>query len=338
MDEKEQGIGNPQAPASTSTARKRKSKREIRQQAKGIQAGLAIVVGILIAIFAAMSPSPAVFTLNKALFNYARVRSVWFGDLAATNTAAPTQDHMRKWYGRGASPDERAAFDETCSTSFRAALDSVGPEAFPLPDLRSGGNSSYAAELAHAPTMAAPFARELAEAGAANGTTTTDIRAGEEAVADTALAMLLLLDQMPRNIFRAVAEQKLVYGHYDRIARSVLRHVLAMSPRADLHPKFRMNPVFRLWFYMPLMHSEFMEDHRRYEELVGEMVGELERGGDAEALEHAKMSVQFGRKHAEIIERFGRYPHRNEVMGRTMTKEEKEYLEAGGETFGTGTK
>lgn len=325
MDRKEQGT-NP--PHSRSTRTTRKARREIRQTTKSIQAVIAIVVGVVIAILAGMS-SPA-FTLNKRLFNpatYSRIRSVWFGDLPATATTVPFE-YGKKWFGAG-SPEEKTAFDNTCATSFGDALASIGPDKYALPALNVGGNSTYAAELVHASSIAAPFAQALTDAAAGAG----DIRAGEEAAADTALSLVLLLDQMSRNVFRK--DQKAVYSHYDRISRSVLRHVLETSPRADLHPKWRASPAYRLWFYMPLMHSEFVEDHRRYEELVGEMVGELERGGDTEAVEYTQKSLDFEVKHREILDRFGRYPHRNEVMGRTMTKEEKEWLEAGGETFGT---
>lgn len=323
-DVKEQGIDTPQQ---SRNPRKRRSKREIRQTAKGIQAVIAIVISIVIAILAGMSSSP-VFTLNRRLFNYALVRKVWFGDLSATATAASQAD-IKRWFGMG-SPEDKAAFDNTCISSFRDALVSIGPDAYPLPPLNASGNSTYAAELAHVPQIAAPFVEEL-DAAAANA---SDIRGGEEARADTALSLVLLLDQMSRNIFRA--DQKLIYTHYDRISRSLVRHLLAASPRADLHPKYRAAPVFRLWFYMPLLHSEFPEDHRKYMEIVEELVAELERGGDAEAVQYAKYSLDPG--HKNVIDRFGRYPHRNEVLGRTTTKEEQEWLDAGGSYYGSNKK
>ncbi|KAH7036760.1 hypothetical protein B0J12DRAFT_581327 [Macrophomina phaseolina] len=277
-----------------------------------------------------MSPSSsAAFTLNKRLFNpttYARIRTVWFGDLPTTATTAPPA-LARKWFGGGPA-SEQAAFDHACTTSFRDALAALGPDAFALPALNA--STSYAAELAHGPSIAAPFARELADAVG----NASDVRAGEEAAADAALGLVLLLDQVPRNVFRG-ADQALVYAHYDRIARSVARLVLEGKPRADLHPKWRASPAYRLWFYMPLMHSEFVQDQRRYEEVVGEVLAEVERGEDTEAAEYVKRSLEYGKKHRDILERFGRYPHRNEVLGRKMTKEEREWLEAGGETFGT---
>ncbi|KAL0256506.1 hypothetical protein SLS55_008901 [Diplodia seriata] len=331
MDVQEPGTtGNPrQGNKKTS----RKARREIRQKAKNIQAVVAIAFAAVVVILAAMA-SPAVSTLNKRLFNpatYSRIQHVWFGDLPSSATIA-SFDIAKKWFGAG-SPEDKAAFDNTCTTAFRDALVSVGPKAYPIPSLDSPGNSSYAAELSHAPTVAAPFAAALTDAANEKEGGSSDIRAREEGAADAALSLILLLDQMSRNIFRD--DQKLVYGHYDRLSRSLLRHVLATSPRADLHPKFRAKPVFRLWFYMPLMHSEFLEDHRRYEALVGEFLAELEARGDKEAEEYVRESLKFGEKHKSIIEKFGRYPYRNEIMGRKTTKEESEWLEAGGETFGT---
>jgi uncharacterized protein (DUF924 family) len=257
-----------------------------------------------------------VFRLNKQLFNYALVHSVWFGDLEAGATLASQE---KKWFG-DVPPDERAAFDNICTTSFLDALKSIGPDKYPLP----GGRNCYADELAQGPTIAAPFIRELNDAAAAGG---------EEAVADIALSIILLLDQMPRNIFRE--EQKLIYTHYDCLARCVLRHVLDTVPRVDLHTKYLARPVYRLWLYMPLMHSEFLEDHKTYEGLVGRLVEELssKKGGDAAELAYAKMQLEYGRKHKELILKFGRFPYRNEVLGRKTTKEEQKWLDEGGGTF-----
>ncbi len=82
----------------------------------------------------------------------------------------------------------------------------------------------------------------------------------------TALGLLLLLDQMPRNIFRA--KQAVIYNHYDRPARAVLFCLLRREPRADLHPIVRYSPPFRQWFYLPLMHSERLEDHKLFSEIL----------------------------------------------------------------------
>ncbi|KAJ7280593.1 hypothetical protein C8J57DRAFT_1057364, partial [Mycena rebaudengoi] len=235
--------------------------------------------------------------------------TIWFGDLEAGATLASQE---KKWFG-DVPPDERAAFDNICRSCSLDALKSIGPD-------------NYANELAHGPTIAAPFVRELNDAAAAGG---------EEAVADTALSLILMLDQMPRNIFRA--EQRVTYTHYDCLARCVLRHVLFMVPCADLHTKYLARPVYRLWIYMPLMHSEFLEDHKTYERLVGRLVEELssKKGGDAAELAYAKMQLDYGRKHKELILRFGRFPYRNGDLGRKNTKEEQEWLDAGGGTFGS---
>ncbi|KAJ7195873.1 hypothetical protein C8J57DRAFT_1421422 [Mycena rebaudengoi] len=236
-------------------------------------------MGIVISFLASLATLG--FRLNKQLFNYALVHSVWFGDLEAGATLASQE---KKWFG-DVPPDERAAFDNICTTSFLDAL-----------------KNCYADELAQGPTIAAPFIRELNDAAAAGG---------EEAVADIALNAAQLFRE----------EQKLIYTHYDCLARCVLRHVLDTVPRVDLHTKYLARPVYRLWLYMPLMHSEFLEDHKTYEGLVGRLVEELssKKGGDAAELAYAKMQLEF--------------PYRNEVLGRKTTKEEQKWLDEGGGTF-----
>lgn len=105
---------------------------------------------------------------------------------------------------------------------------------------------------------------------------------------------------------------------------------------------------------MPLMHSEDLTDHEQalkgFKKIVrdveslteqqttnGEYHGKAREVvlGDVEAARKmAKMNLDFEQLHYDIIERFGRYPHRNKALGREATSEETEYLENGGHTFG----
>ncbi|KAF4784705.1 hypothetical protein HER10_EVM0011367 [Colletotrichum scovillei] len=147
------------------------------------------------------------------------------------------------------------------------------------------------------------------------------------------LALVLLLDQMPRNIFRT--RQAVIYTHYDRLARAVLRSLMSAESRPDMHPSLRLAPARRMWFYMPLMHSEHVEDHETYIKVVSEMQEEFRQQGDKQSEDYIGDSLEFEKKHKHLIERFGRYPHRNAQLGRSMTKEEEEYLRSGGEHFGT---
>ncbi|KAI3540380.1 hypothetical protein CSPX01_08292 [Colletotrichum filicis] len=102
-----------------------------------------------------------------------------------------------------------------------------------------------------------------------------------------------------------------------------------------MHPSLRLAPARRMWFYMPLMHSEHIEDHEAYIKVVSEMQEEFREQGDKQSEDCDGDSLEFEKKHKHLIERFGRYPHRNAQLGRSMTKEEEEYLRSGGEHFRT---
>jgi len=121
-----------------------------------------------------------------------------------------------------------------------------------------------------------------------------------------ALALLIVLDQFPRNMFRGSAR---IYAA-DPMAREVADRALA---RGFDH---RVEPALRSFFYLPFMHSEALADQERCVVLY-------------RALQDAD-SLRYAEDHADIIRRFGRFPHRNEVLGRTTTTEEQAFLAAGG--------
>lgn len=120
-----------------------------------------------------------------------------------------------------------------------------------------------------------------------------------------ALALLVLLDQFPRNAFRGTARMYVTDAHARRIARWALD--------ADLDSRVR--PELRLFFYLPFAHSEDLDDQR--------LSVELNR-----ALGHPWVDHALG--HAAIIERFGRFPHRNWLLGRRTTDAEQDFLDQGG--------
>jgi uncharacterized protein (DUF924 family) len=128
---------------------------------------------------------------------------------------------------------------------------------------------------------------------------------------DGALALCILLDQVPRNIFRGTAEA----FASDARARSVARHILAsgfdLAFPTDDH---------RMFAYLPFEHSEDIEDQLLSVELF------TERTADARTTDYA-------RRHCEIIRRFGRFPHRNEILGRVSTPEEVAFLKEPGSSF-----
>ncbi len=126
-----------------------------------------------------------------------------------------------------------------------------------------------------------------------------------EASAEGALALLILLDQFPRNIFRG---QTRAFAS-DALAR-------AIASRAILNGFDGAFPDLRGFFYLPFMHSEDLADQER-------AVAFYRAHNDADGLKWAE-------RHADIIRRFGRFPHRNAVLGRVSTPQEQEFLDSGG--------
>lgn len=121
-----------------------------------------------------------------------------------------------------------------------------------------------------------------------------------------ALALLIVLDQFPRNMFRGSARAFAA----DPLARQV-------ADRAIAQGFYRQVPAAeRGFFYLPFEHSESLSDQERCCALYS-------AAGDAEGLKWAEI-------HADIIRKFGRFPHRNAVLGRTTTQEEQAFLDAGG--------
>ena len=128
-----------------------------------------------------------------------------------------------------------------------------------------------------------------------------------EALPQGALALVLLLDQIPRNIFRGSPR---TYAT-DAAARAVADRALerGFDQAVPL--------VWRRFFYMPYHHSEHLADQRRSVTLFDTLPRNPDRRG---ALR------RYGRPYVEVIERFGRFPHRNAILGRESTAEEAAFL------------
>ena len=124
--------------------------------------------------------------------------------------------------------------------------------------------------------------------------------------ARSCLALIILLDQFPRNMFRGGPK---TYAT-DEKAREAARHAVERAYDRELPP------YGRLFVYLPFEHSENLEDQRLSVELFRGLAAEV---GSEELLGYAA-------RHMEIIERFGRFPHRNEILGRATTREEAEFL------------
>lgn len=127
------------------------------------------------------------------------------------------------------------------------------------------------------------------------------------AEAESALSLILIFDQFPRNLFRGSPQMFAT----DAKALSSARHAI------DNAYDQQLIPVRRMFLYMPFMHSEDLNDQQYSVALI-------------QTLSNVGNSLEFAIKHKEAIERFGRFPHRNPILGRTMTPEEQRYLNEGG--------
>jgi uncharacterized protein (DUF924 family) len=127
-----------------------------------------------------------------------------------------------------------------------------------------------------------------------------------EKTPESALALVIVLDQFPRNMFRGLARTY----EADPVARAVAhRAIIRGFDRSIPHPE-------RRFFYLPFMHSEHLPDQER-----------------CLALARAYCDDEFSKyaeQHADIVRRFGRFPHRNVIVGRHTSAEEQAFLDGGG--------
>jgi uncharacterized protein (DUF924 family) len=123
---------------------------------------------------------------------------------------------------------------------------------------------------------------------------------------DGALALVIVLDQFPRNMFR---DDTRTFSS-DALARDIANRAIARG--ADT----RVDDSLLEFFYLPFMHSEQIADQIQCIEL-------FRKSGNTGNLKYAE-------DHADIIRRFGRFPHRNRILGRQTTPEEQAFLDQGG--------
>jgi uncharacterized protein (DUF924 family) len=128
-----------------------------------------------------------------------------------------------------------------------------------------------------------------------------------EGTAEGALALVLLLDQVPRNIFRGTPRAYVTDAAACATAdRALERGFDQMVP-----------PAWRLFFYMPFHHSESFVDQQRSVALFNALPRNPDRGGSLR---------RYGCPYIEVIERFGRFPHRNDILGRQSTVAEIAFM------------
>jgi uncharacterized protein (DUF924 family) len=142
--------------------------------------------------------------------------------------------------------------------------------------------------------------------------------------AEGSLALILLLDQFTRNIYRNTPD---AYSG-DKLAFEIVSSAIRRDLDKTLHP------VSRIWLYHPFHHSE---------DVVAQDTGitiqkALKRQGPAPWRPYIDRSIKGWTRHRDIVARFGRFPHRNHVLGRPSSRKEAAFLARNGESFGQGPK
>lgn len=127
--------------------------------------------------------------------------------------------------------------------------------------------------------------------------------------AEGQLAEIIILDQFSRNIYRGKPES------FSNDALALALAQCSVAAKSDCE----MNTAERAFLYMPYMHSESLLIHENAVSLFSQPGME--------------MNLEFELKHKAIIDRFGRYPHRNDILGRLSTPEEHEFLKSPGSSF-----
>src|SRR5690606_29754039 len=133
------------------------------------------------------------------------------------------------------------------------------------------------------------------------------------------LAGIIVLDQFSRNMFR---DSPAMYSA-DHIARAFTYELIALA-----HDR-QLSLAHRTFAYMPLMHSERLVDQDRCVELFEEFAREL----PSERRKGVEANLKYAIAHRDIVARFGRFPHRNHILGRTSTDKEIEFLKTPGSGF-----
>lgn len=131
--------------------------------------------------------------------------------------------------------------------------------------------------------------------------------------AQECLALIIVLDQFSRNIFRGTPEAFAADG------KALIAAEQAVKNQFDR----TLLPVQKWFIYLPFEHSENIEHQQKSVELFSLLSGEPD----------SELVIDYARRHLEIIERFGRFPHRNQILGRETTPEEAEFLKQPGSGF-----
>lgn len=138
----------------------------------------------------------------------------------------------------------------------------------------------------------------------------------------SALALILLYDQFTRNMYRDTFKMYLA----DALAQELTLQLTSGQKERTL------NLIERVFVYMPLMHAEDIQAQRLSVGYFAELVEESKKKNPGNT-HYYSYSLDYANRHYAIIERFGRFPHRNAILGRTSTPEEIEFLKKSGSGF-----
>ena len=138
------------------------------------------------------------------------------------------------------------------------------------------------------------------------------------------LACIILCDQLSRNIFRSLAEA-FSFDHISlRLSKEIISHI----------DEFKSYKLFeKLFVITPLLHSEKQEDCQLGLDVLAQVIEHLTQTNQTELVRIFELSKRWGQEHLDILKEFGRYPHRNKVLGRESTEEEDLFMRDAG-TFG----
>lgn len=139
------------------------------------------------------------------------------------------------------------------------------------------------------------------------------------ATPDGCLALILLCDQLPRNMYRNTAQA----FAFDALALQIAKEGLAR------HFDQELRPIERVFFYLPLEHSESLEDQEHAVQLFAALAAAAAPTHDAVF----QGFHQYAIRHRDVIARFGRFPHRNAILGRASTEAELQFLTEPGSSF-----
>jgi uncharacterized protein (DUF924 family) len=133
------------------------------------------------------------------------------------------------------------------------------------------------------------------------------------------LALIILTDQFPRNIYRDTARA------FSSDIKALTWCIEGLEKKIDR----QLRPIERVFFYLPLEHAEYME----HQDVSVKCFGELVSTVPAEQRPVFEEYMDYAIRHRQIIERFGRFPHRNKLLGRKSTAEELAFLAEPGSSF-----